>query len=50
MVSADMGDPTGYIWFIPVCKDDSNDPMESTNPITGLDYLDHLRFLDLVCL
>lgn len=49
MISTDMGDPTGYIWFVPVRKDCSQDLMERTDPITGLDYLDHLRFPDLVC-
>lgn len=49
MISADMGDPTGYIWFVPVCEDYLKDSMERTNQIIGLDYLDHLRFLDLVC-
>ncbi|CAG7921994.1 unnamed protein product [Penicillium olsonii] len=30
-ISTDMGDPTGYIWFVPV----------------SMDYLDYLRLLDL---
>ncbi|CAG8047990.1 unnamed protein product [Penicillium nalgiovense] len=50
MISADMGDPTGYIWFVPVCiKFVQRIEWKETNPIIGLDYLNHLCFLDLVC-
>lgn len=50
MISADMGDPTGYIWFVPVCiKSVQRIEWKETNPIIGLDYFNHLCFLDLVC-
>jgi hypothetical protein len=50
MISTDMGDPTGYIWFVPVCiKIVQKIEWKETNPIIGVDYLDHLCLLDLVC-
>lgn len=52
LISADMGDPTGYIWFVPVRNSFEyvEDVKLKFNVMSGMDHLNYLCLLDLVCL